>query len=1109
MRAFRRSLSLNGNILSKTIDNHPEIGSFVKVRGSGWGTCKLLNISECGLYAVVGLFVSIAKQLINKTVDIQRISKTELQANTKCYVKDAHGKWFIGLISHLRSGKYSILLPGKTCITIPQYYSKFYVRSANSLIDPTELLIYKGHETAFFHRYRSEFLYSLIKQRKASHGIPGLLSAKIKLFPYQVEVIRRVLEDPFQRYLLADEVGLGKTIEAGVILRQFLLDKPKGNAYVIVPKHLVQQWDDELTTKILTGMNTSKVVLIGSDDLQTVREIDRRSIGLLIVDEAQHISAKSHSMDETDLEEYGLYEEISFHAERLLLLSATPVLNNEQDFLGMLHLLDPENYKLKDFESFYLKVTKRQEIGRLLMSLREGAHPVAIKSSLRRLKQIYEQDPILQSLTQHLEDYILASKNDKDTLNKMIRDIRVHLSETYRLHRRMLRNRRESIQKFLKISRHNPLDQAIILEEDIDERYIEIQSLLDEWRYNANFNSENLTSNTLRSDELVNLFKVLIEASGSWLGTLKKFVGIRLAGSLPDKFVDKYEQEISKLLLEVPLFNGEDELLRLILGVTKQDEADQRLNQLVEILESHHVTHKKCIVFTNFGFTAAKLTTILSEKFGLEAVSSHLSQDEENQTMNLTNFRTHKKCFILVCDRSAEEGLNLQYVDVVIHFDLPLSPNRLEQRIGRLDRIGRKSELISHVFASDHSHDFTNAWFHVLNEGFGIFKNSIASLQFYVDEKLPQILKVTFNEGASSLRDLAPDISQEIEGELVKIGEQQVLDEIDIMDINSNLYLKSLTELENSWTDLEKQSEGWIKEALKFNSSSESSSTLKKYVMNNRTMIPGDIAPKVKTLLSSPGSYNRDVVLNYPTSVLFRLGNPFIDLLHSYVKWDDRGKAFAIWRYESTWPSREGMEWIGFRFDYIVESNTKVAQKIFRDRAIDRSDKHAFLRQADAFFPPFVVTLFINSSLEIETDHKTLQTLNLPHDKRGQDTNLTKHRLHIINELVSETRWEPFCREAQSASINVLKTMPIFTETVNQGIENADKFYSSRLTQLRLRDLREQIGEMCGKDVNLELETQLANAISEGIKNPNILLDSIGFVVISGRKLQVPEMQED
>ncbi len=93
----------------------------------------------------------------------------------------------------------------------------------------------------------------LLKLRGAAQGMTALVSAGIDLAPHQVAAVRRVLTDPVQRYLLADEVGLGKTIEAGLIVRQHLIDDPATRVLIAVPDHLCGQWRSELETKLRMG----------------------------------------------------------------------------------------------------------------------------------------------------------------------------------------------------------------------------------------------------------------------------------------------------------------------------------------------------------------------------------------------------------------------------------------------------------------------------------------------------------------------------------------------------------------------------------------------------------------------------------------------------------------------------------------------------------------------------------------------------------------------------------------------------------------------------------------------------------------------------------------
>src|SRR5207249_8021201 len=115
--------------------------------------------------------------------------------------------------------------------------------------DPIDVLIGNGFDTPLCHELRRPFIDEIILQQAACQGITTITSSVVDLHPHQVDVVSRVLIDDRQRYLLADEVGLGKTIEAGMIIRQRLLDNPEARVVVAVPPFLVSQWRSELTIK--------------------------------------------------------------------------------------------------------------------------------------------------------------------------------------------------------------------------------------------------------------------------------------------------------------------------------------------------------------------------------------------------------------------------------------------------------------------------------------------------------------------------------------------------------------------------------------------------------------------------------------------------------------------------------------------------------------------------------------------------------------------------------------------------------------------------------------------------------------------------------------------
>lgn len=301
-----------------------KIGSFVQAGGrlARLGVGKVVGRS--GGQATVEYFHSVVRRT-TETVSLTELSVlTKVASQTRCYIPREDGTWRLGRIGRLVDGEYEVFFRQGQVEFLPP--SSFLVRSAGLDEDPIETLAYKGHDTPYFHDRRFRFVRSLIRQRAAARGMTGLLSSRVRLFPHQVEVARRVLEDPVQRYLLADEVGLGKTIEAGVVLRQYLLDEPDGRAIVLVPPLLVDQWTDELESKfLLSRLGENRFEVVSAEDIGTGLPPVRT--GLAIIDEAQNVASWAFSADPVSSRRYREFERLCVAVPRVLLLSATPVLS--------------------------------------------------------------------------------------------------------------------------------------------------------------------------------------------------------------------------------------------------------------------------------------------------------------------------------------------------------------------------------------------------------------------------------------------------------------------------------------------------------------------------------------------------------------------------------------------------------------------------------------------------------------------------------------------------------------------------------------------------------------------------------------------------------------
>lgn len=1109
------------------------VGSFVRAAGDlkKLGVGKIADRS--GNQATVEYFHSVAKRSFEKVCLSELTAVMKVASQTRCYVPRDDGFWRMGRLGRLIDGQYEVFFrQGQVEFLQP---AAFFVRCASPDEDPIETLAYKGHDTPYFHDRRFRFVRSLVRQRAAARSMTGLLSSRIRLFPHQVEVARRVLEDPVQRYLLADEVGLGKTIEAGIVLRQFLLDESHGRAVILVPPLLVDQWAEELESKfLLSRLGGDRIEVRSSDAIGDGIAI--KHTGLAIIDEAQNVASWAFSPEPEPRRRYGEFERLCRAVPRLLLLSATPVLNNERDFLAMLHLLDPELHCLNDFDAFRERVRMRQEIGHVLLSFQEGSPSYIIEPSLERLRELFPSDTRIEQLARDLESGLQVGLSGEEQ-DRAIRALRIHVSETYRLHRRMLRNRRASVSSdsILGRSPANGLQTPRILETDLDERSPRLCQLLEEWRDAASFAVQEADPSEPwagRESEFVEIFSTLLLATGTWLGLLDDVIRCRLGRSDRPDLSTEFQLSAIKALCDAPNFPGEVEILKAMLDILQESsEEGDRLALLEASLENARRTLRdgmpaKCVVFTSFTRSCNELLRHLRGAFGEKAVAGyHQGLSRTDVEREISRFRLHADCFILVCDRCGEEGRNLQYAERVVHFDLPLSPNRMEQRIGRLDRIGRTRAVRSTIFVGpERDGTLFVAWYSILNEGFRVFDRSIASLQFYVDKSLPNLLTAMFREGVDGILACIPAVQKGCADEEERIAEQDALDTIDAMETSSASCFEAIAELEQTHAELEDDFHSWVGEALGFLRDHDfrrvEGTTLYKPNIDRRfnelhTLVPTDwLQYRFLPLLDRPGAFDRDVALRHPETPVFRIGDGFVDAMAEYVQWDDRGQAFALWRHEPGFDPREGAEWIGFRFNYIVSADVKEAKQRLLEDGLPKSTVLSLERRADALLQPFTEIVFLDTDLNAVTDPSILRILErayLAHDRRGSDYNLANDRLQVLDELVPSTRWIDLCARARAASATEVmgRGSPPLHERCKEWGRLAERALGARVEQMRLRAACERSGDRAILAKELLREEFIATALVRGISTPYLKLDSVGFIVVSGSPPRGGQQEDD
>ena len=979
-----------------------------------------------------------------------------------------------------------------------------FVRWGHQIRNATPFLVNRTNEGPEFFESRSSFIRSQLHQRVASGGISALLGCAIELESHQFEVVRRVLQDPVQRYLLADEVGLGKSIEAGILIRQFVLDsKQNSQVLVVVPVSLLSQWHDELCSKFFLKQQIDlNVHLVAMDDETSIRRLLPK-IGMLVIDEAHHLTKWVLGKRKE------IYADIAVASptiERVLLLSATPALHNERGFLEMLHLLDPTTYPLNGVEAFRRKVTERQALAEIIAGLLPE-NALYLDYTIDQLEALFPEDDFLQAHAKHLRSVIEAMPDQTDPrLIEAIDILHAHLSEAYRLDRRILRHRRRSIGKFTpgrsgaKIVRYRSSDRAALT------------NSIDDWRFNEALNFDDIGSGKLAEDR-VSAFRQVIDRASQYprsgpgmiaflaskpamIGDQKKFSLIRDCLGRPGLFEDRFTALIATLR---PLLHDKIQ----------------------------------CVIFCSDSKTADILTKRIAERLRIN-VERHDPDDTAWKA-----FVANPDRAILVCDRRGEEGLNLQGGrKIVVHYDLPFNPNRIEQRIGRVDRYGSVDPVRSLIFACEDD-PIETAWVQYLDEALKVFDRSVASLQYLIEQTTNSIVASLLWGGADDLIDLCTKSAGDqglIEREIIAIDQQDQLDALGAPPVE---LMQKLLALDDEWETLANDTKDWVEASLQFGRFQEPQFAARsdpaepfRYfysTIRQQTLIPLKVfirecagvidQPNVTkksnslkhiphTIKTSPYTFRRRTAMNAICRSNFvrlaRLGDPIIDCVRKFTESDDRGRSFLFWRFDPNYTGDVVAD-IYLRFDFIVEVDVSEVEETLLKYGKNTSTAIAAVqRRGDIALPAFQVTILLNRELEVVRDNTVVAILTQPYQmeagsKGTEDLDLSNEYWNRLLQLrIPEVDfWPEFCAKAGIVAESALRKDRKTVESLFKAEQHAMRSFDERIRLLRAR-FRE--GSSISDPNEIEFEERLATALLGGIRTPQITIDGVGAIFVSANR---------
>lgn len=508
-------------------------------------------------------------------------------------------------------------------------------------------------------------MLSKIKNETAGGLLSSLASGIIPL-PHQLHVLNRAMETNNIRYILADEVGLGKTIEAGMIIKELKARGLVRRVLVVCPTGLVTQWASEMQEKfhekfnvilpsdydtirrltdnddvygqydqVISPMDSIKPIEkhAGWTDERVVKYNEERIYSiinsgwdLIIIDEAHRVAGSSGEVARHKL---GLL--LSQASPYLLLLSATPHNGKTEPFMRLVRLLDEDAFPnvksiVKEQVAPYLIRTEKRE---------------AIDNNGNKL------------FKNRITNLVTLNWDERHTLQRELYEmVSTYISKSYN---KALRNKKKNM--------------CLIFLLIIMQRMV--------------------TSSTAA-------VKQSLERRLNVLFTQSTRIGFLTEEDLNDLDIESgVEEALEAISLNM---NEEIEELQKIIAVAKQAEfqhLDVKVEKLIDTIDEifSYEYDQKIIIFTEFVATQQYLQKLLVGKgYTVSVLNGSMSIDERNEA--LKEFRNKSNIFIST--DAGGEGLNLQFSNIIINYDLPWNPMKIEQRCGRVDRIGQQLDV--HIY---------------------------------------------------------------------------------------------------------------------------------------------------------------------------------------------------------------------------------------------------------------------------------------------------------------------------------------------------------------------------------------------------------------------------
>jgi len=490
----------------------------------------------------------------------------------------------------------------------------------------------------------------------------------IEPLPHQITAVYdEMLPRRPLRFLLADDPGAGKTIMAGLLIRELRVRGDVRRCLICVPSKLSEQWRDELRSKfqldfkiftrdmIRASRNGNPFAEVENDQLivsvdqvkrsEYMDRLRRTNWDLVVCDEAHQMSANFSGKKITKTDRYRLGEILGKITRHFLLMTATPHNGKEGDFQLFMELLDEERFKGRLWDDIH-----RVDASDLMRRM--------VKENLRN----FDGTPLFPERKAYTANYKLS-----DQENNLYKDVTEYIRNEFNRAEQLETKRKNNVGFALTSLQRRLASSPEAIYQSLKSRRHRLENRLEGW---------------LDEDDLTYDEEDFENSSASERGKKE------------DEFVDKATAAGNKEELEDEidiLYELEVEALQV-----RRSGNDRKWEELRDVLNAPEMkntdgTQRKLVIFTEYvatlNYLIEKLNTLFSHPDAIVKIhgSTPLAKRREIEE----RFRNDPNVLILVGTDAAGEGINLQCANLMVNYDLPWNPNRLEQRFGRIHRIGQ------------------------------------------------------------------------------------------------------------------------------------------------------------------------------------------------------------------------------------------------------------------------------------------------------------------------------------------------------------------------------------------------------------------------------------